>query len=70
MENLENDFKMQLYNKESQIIELQSKLDSLSGINKNFTTPEIKRVFINDSSRGKQNINYNNSDLVNTGQYQ
>ena len=70
MENLENDFKMQLYNKESQIIELQSKLDSLSGINKNFTTPEIKRVFINDSSRGKQNINYNNSDLVNNGQYQ
>ena len=70
MENLENDFKMQLYNKESQIIELQSKLDSLSGINKNFTTPEIKRVFINDSSRGKQNINYNNSDLVNNGHYQ
>jgi len=70
MENLENDFKMQLYNKESQIIELQSKLDSLSGINKNFTTPEIKRVFINDSSRGKQNINYNNSDLVNNGKYQ
>ena len=70
MENLENDFKMQLYNKESQIIELQSKLDSLSGINKNFTTPEIKRVFINDSSRGKQNINYNNSDLVNNGQHQ
>ena len=70
MENLENDFKMQLYNKESQIIELQSKLDSLSCINKNFTTPEIKRVFINDSSRGKQNINYNNSDLVNNGQYQ
>ena len=70
MENLENDFKMQLYNKESQIIELQSKLDSLSGINKNFTTPEIKRVFINDSSRGKQKINYNNSDLINNGQYQ
>ena len=59
---MEKDFKTQLYNKEAQIIQLQTKIDLLSGSKKTLTTPEIKRVFISNSSKGKQNINYNNFD--------
>ena len=67
---MEKDFKTQLYNKEAQIIQLQTKIDLLSGNKKTLTTPEIKRVFISNSSKGKQNINYNNFDLLNNKPFQ
>ena len=67
---MEKDFKTQLYNKEAQIIQLQTKIDLLSGSKKTLTTPEIKRVFISNSSKGKQNINYNNFDLLNNKPFQ
>ena len=67
---MEKDFKTQLYNKEAQIIQLQTKIDLLSGNKKTLTTPEIKRVFISNSSKGKQNINYNNFDLYSNKPFQ
>ena len=67
---MEKDYKTQLYNKESQIIQLQTKIELLNGNKKTYTNPEIKRVFISNSSKGKQNINYNNYDLYNNKQYQ
>ena len=62
---MEKDYKTQLYNKESQIIQLQTKIELLNGNKKTYTNPEIKRVFISNSSKGKQNINYNNYDFYN-----
>ena len=62
---MEKEYKNQLYNKESQIIQLQTKIEILTGNKKTFTTPEIKRVFISNSSKEKLNINYNNFDLYN-----
>ena len=67
---MENDFKNQLNNKESQIIQLQTKLDLLTGNKKTLSTPDIKRVFISNSSKRKQNINYNNFDLFNNKPFQ
>lgn len=62
---MEKDYKAQLYIKENQIIQLQTKIELLSGGKKTITTPEVKRVFISNSSKGKQNINYSNFDLYN-----
>lgn len=62
---MEKDYKAQLYIKENQIIQLQTKIELLSGGKKTITTSEVKRVFISNSSKGKQNINYSNFDLYN-----
>ena len=67
---MEKEFKTQLFNKETQIIQLQTKLDLLTGNKKTISTPDIKRVFISNSSKRKQNINYNNYDLYNNKQFQ
>ena len=62
---MEKEYKTQLINKESLIIQLQTRIDILSGNKKSFPNPEIKRVFISNSSKEKQNINYNNYDFYN-----
>ena len=43
---MEKEFKTQLFNKETQIIQLQTKLDLLTGNKKTISTPDIKRVYI------------------------
>ena len=62
---MEKEYKTKLNNKETQIIQLQTKIDLLTGNKKALSPPDIKKVFISNSSKGKQNINYNNYDLCN-----
>ena len=62
---MEKEYKTKLNEKETQIIQLQTKIDLLTGNKKAFSPPDIKKVFISNSSKGKQNINYNNYDLCN-----
>ena len=62
---MEKEYKTKLNNKETQIIQLQTKIDLLTGDKKALSPPDIKKVFISNSSKGKQNINYNNYDLCN-----
>ena len=62
---MEKEYKSQLNSKETEIIQLQAKIEILSGNKKPITTPEIKRVLISNSSKEKQNINYNNYELYN-----
>ena len=64
-EIMEKEYKAQLYNKESEIIQLQTKIELLTGNKKSLSPPDIKKVFISNSSKGKQNINYNNYDFYN-----
>ena len=65
---MEKEYKTQLINKDSLIVQLQTKIDILTGGKKSLPNPEIKRVFISNSSKEKQNINYNNYDFY-TKQY-
>ena len=62
---MEKEYKNKLNNKETQIIQLQTKIDLLTGSKKAISPPDIKKVFISNSSKGKQNINYNNYDFYN-----
>jgi len=62
---MEKKYKNKLNNKETQIIQLQTKIDLLTGSKKAISPPDIKKVFISNSSKGKQNINYNNYDFYN-----
>lgn len=64
-ESMEKEYKNKLNNKETQIIQLQTKIDLLTGSKKAISPPDIKKVFISNSSKGKQNINYNNYDFYN-----
>lgn len=62
---MEKEYKNKLNNKETQIIQLQTKIDLLTGSKMAISPPDIKKVFISNSSKGKQNINYNNYDFYN-----
>ena len=62
---MEKEYKAKLNNKETQIIQLQTKIDLLTGSKKALSPPDIKKAFISNSSKGKQNINYNNYDFYN-----
>ena len=62
---MEKEYKAKLNNKETQIIQLQTKIDLLTGSKKALSPPDVKKAFISNSSKGKQNINYNNYDFYN-----
>ena len=53
---MEKEYKNKLNNKETQIIQLQTKIELLTGSKKAISPPDIKKVFISNSSKGKQNM--------------
>ena len=59
MKNIENKYKSELEKKQKEIYKLQTKIDFL---NKNSSSLEIKKVYINNTSKKKSNINYNQDE--------
>lgn len=62
-ENREKQYKLEIENKEKEIIQLQTKIAVLNKNKKNSNSTEIKKIYINGSSGNKTNINYNQEEM-------